>query len=153
MTSDPDDALRWEGDDDATSRDQALPRGWKAVGKGSREAHSGAEADAAADAHEHAPLSTAMLVAVGVIGGIYLLYSVGWVIGGFRLQASALFLIPDVMYHVSLWAAALAPALWFACAWVLTRRSPSWARLAALLAGVLLLVPWPFITSGAEGAA
>jgi hypothetical protein len=63
-----------------------------------------------------------------------------------------MFLIPDVMYQVALWAAVLAPALWFGAVWVLTRRSAPWVRVAGLLAGAVLLVPWPFVMTGAVGA-
>ncbi|MGB4137416.1 MAG: hypothetical protein WA971_12680 [Microbacterium sp.] len=141
MASEPDDdALSWEGDPaDATTERPTLPEGWKAVGRGSEDV---------VIAGERPPMSTGMLVSLGAIGGVYLLYTVGWVLGGLRLQAPALFLIPGVMYQVTLWMAVVAPALWFAAAWALTRNARAWVRLAALLAGVLLLVPWPFVMGG-----
>ncbi len=176
MTSDPDEALRWEGDDEPP----ALPSGWTAVGRGS-ESVAQVEADGTVTAHpptataapatsesptsgspvsgseagEQAPMSTALLVALGILGGVYLLYTVGWAIGGYRLQVAALVLSPSltsIMYQVALWAAVLAPALWFVATLVLTRRSRSWVRLAALLAGAVLLVPWPFVMLGAWGS-
>lgn len=159
MASDPDEALRWEGDDDAAP---ALPRGWKAVGRGSERAGRPSVAgDPAPTTGETAPedeaaraqpLSTAMLLLVGVMGGIYLLYTVGWVIGGFTLQAGASFLIPVVMYQAALWAAVLAPALWFLVVWLLTRGAASWIRVLGLVGGAVLLVPWPFVMTGAVGA-
>lgn len=161
MTSDADDALSWEGDDDrptqkpapdAAEQKAALPRGWNAVGRRSETVGRIEDDGTISEPVERAPLSTPMLLLVGIVGGIYLLYTVGWTIGGLTLQSSAMFLIPDVMYQVALWAAVLAPALWFGAAWVLTRRSASWVRVAGLLAGVLLLVPWPFVMTGAVGA-
>lgn len=171
MTSDAEDALSWDGDEDGTvqnpAKKPALPEGWNAVGKDSETverahaddgAHEGSSVESAStDSVESAPaesqpLSTPMLLLVGIIGGIYLLYTIGWVIGGLNLQGSALFLIPGVMYQVALWAAALAPALWFAAVWMLTRRTAGWIRVLGFLAGAVLLVPWPFVMTGVVGA-
>lgn len=152
MTSDADDPLAWEGDEDTSSPKRALPEGWNAVGKDSENVDLIAEDGSIVEAAEPRPLSTPMLLFVGIVGGVYLLYTVGWIIGGLNLQASASFLIPDVMYQVALWAAVLAPALWFAAVWLLTRRSPSWARALGFIGGVLLLIPWPFVMTGAVGA-
>ena len=49
-------------------------------------------------------------------------------------------------------AAIAAPALWFLASWVLTRGRAAWIRVAVLLAGVVLLVPWPFVTVGVIGS-
>lgn len=164
MTSDADDALSWEGDEDrsaATRRKQTagtpasaaqLPDGWKAVGKDSESVERVAEDGAVADPAEPQPLSTPMLLLVGIVGGVYLLYTVGWIIGGLNLEMSALFLVPSLMYQVAVWAAVLAPALWFTAVWLLTRRSAGWVRVLGLLAGAVLLVPWPFVMTGAVGA-
>ncbi|UJP11239.1 hypothetical protein L2X99_06770 [Microbacterium sp. KUDC0406] len=167
MTSDPDDdALSWDGDSEAER--PTLPKGWHAVGRGSDGVDSAAVADQVAEAppsedaaaaasapevdEELEGLSTGMLLALGAIGGVYLLYTVGWLIGGLRMQAGALFLIPSVMYTATLVIAVAAPALWFAASWTLTRGARSWVRLLALIAGVVLLVPWPFVMSGGMAA-
>ena len=49
-----------------------------------------------------------------------MLYAVGWIIGGLRLQGRAQYLVTDVMYQGSLWLAVLAPVLWFATMFLLT---------------------------------
>lgn len=157
MDSDSDDALSWEGDEGAPKKDAALPRGWKAVGRGSDAVRGAGEAGSAvtaetADDDEDAPLSTVMLLALGIIGGVYLLYSVGWVIGGLRLRPLASFIVADAMYLPWFILAVAAPALWFLAAWVLTRGKAAWIRLGVLLLGVVLLVPWPFVTVGAIGS-
>lgn len=94
-------------------------------------------------------MSSMALLAIGVLAGVYLLYMVGWVIVAFRLHD------PNLLQGPEFWFAAVssvtAPALWFAAAWVLTRRSKDWVRIVALLGGVVLLVPWPFVTFGALG--
>ena len=91
------------------------------------------------------------LVALGVVGGIYALYAVGWLIGGLRLQGRAQYLVLDVMYQGSLWLAVLAPLLWFATTLLLTRRARPWLRFAWLAVGAVLLLPWPFVMIGAVG--
>jgi hypothetical protein len=59
-------------------------------------------------------------------------------------------LIPAA-YVPAFWLALLAPAIWFGVTLLLTRRAAAWQRWAWLIAGALLLVPWPFIMIGAIG--
>lgn len=154
MTSDSDDALSWDGDDDPTVTERALPRGWNAVGKGSDDVATIEDDGTVTPAHPEEPvgLSTPMLLLVGVIGGVYLLYMIGWIVGGLRLQPLASFLVSDVMFLPWFILAIAAPALWFLASWVLTRGKAAWIRAAVLLAGVVLLVPWPFVTVGVIGS-
>lgn len=149
------DALSWGGDDDPTldvgAAAPALPDGFTAVGRGSdRVGHL--DADGTRTPDEPARLGNAVLVALGVIGGVYALYVIGWVIGGIRLQGTASFLVSPVGYSAALWLAAAAPVVWFAAVYALTRVTKSWVRLAWLVAGLALLVPWPFILVGTIGA-
>jgi hypothetical protein len=174
-----DDALTWDGDDDPTldvgaaagsdvapepapTTTPGLPKGYTAVGKGSdtvasadAPAPASAEEPVPADddtiAAERRPLGSGALVALGVLGGVYALYAIGWIIGGLRLQGRAQYLVLDVMYQGSLWLAVLAPLLWFATTFLLTRRSRAWVRFAWLAVGVVLLLPWPFVMIGAIG--
>lgn len=154
MTSDSDDALSWDGDEASTPKDPALPRGWNALGKGSDEVGT-VEDDGtvtAAGDREHPGLSTAMLLILGIVGGVYLLYTIGWVVAGLRLRPLASFLVDDTMFLPWFVLAIAAPALWFLASWVLTRGRAAWIRIAVLIAGVVLLVPWPFVTVGVVGA-
>lgn len=162
MSSDSDDALSWGGDDDApvtppASSSAALPHGWTAVGKGSANVEETmGETDAAARSHDldHEPtgLSTAMLLLLGIVGGVYLLYSVGWAIGGMRLEPLANLIVADSMFLPWYVLAIAAPAIWFIATWVLTRGRAAWIRVTVLLLGVVLLVPWPFVTVGVIGS-
>lgn len=176
-----DDALSWDGDDDPTlvtspredavrsaspaAPEDELPTGWRAVGKGSDGAASAddtgahgavdersVDAAAPADAGEPTGLGNASLVALGVLGGVYLLFAVGWLIGGLRLQGQYRVLVTDAMYQGALWLAAAAPLIWFGTVLFATRGDRAWARWAWLTAGAVLLVPWPFIMIGAVGA-
>ena len=147
--------------DDATaaSTPVELPEGFTAVGRGSdavasapAEGEASRTADASTDdamTAERGPMGNGALVALGVLGGVYALYAVGWLIGGLRLQRT-LFL-NDAMFTASLWLATLSPLLWFATVYLLTRSSRGWIRFAWLVAGAVLLVPWPFIVQGVVG--
>lgn len=156
MTSESDDALSWEGDDSAERRPRdAARRSAPAPEPKPVEAVApAAPAPASVDETTAAPsgLSNAMLVLVGVVGGVYLLYTLGWIAGGLRLQPLASFLVADFMFLPWFVLAIAAPALWFLATWVLTRGRASWIRAAVLLAGVVLLVPWPFVTVGVIGS-
>ncbi|MFT4212399.1 MAG: DNA polymerase III subunit gamma/tau [Microbacterium sp.] len=97
-----------------------------------------------------APLGNVALVSLGLLGGIYLLFAVGWFISGSRLQAYAiLYAIEPIGYVVAWVLATLAPAVWFAAVLFFGRRRPVWLRILLLVLGVLVLVPWPFLTIGA----
>lgn len=157
-----DDALRWDGDDDPTlvssqssavpkEEPLALPDGFTAVGKDSEKVGR-IEADGAVVMPgERAPLSNTVLLTLGVLAGVYLLFTIGWIVGGLRLQGTAQFLVSPVGYRFAFWLAVIAPALWFATVYLLTRLSKPWLRLVWLIGGFALLVPWPFVMIGAVG--
>ena len=138
----------------------ALPPGYTAVGRGSADLGripppaTAREPDAGLAGSEPAPrepMGNAMLITLGVLGGVYALFAVGWLIGGLRLQGRAQYLVTDVMFQGSLWIAVLAPVLWFGTTFLLTRASHAWVRIVWLAAGVVLLLPWPFVMVGAVG--
>ncbi|GAA3762538.1 hypothetical protein GCM10022240_13840 [Microbacterium kribbense] len=154
---DEDAALRWEGDEQSRP---VLPAGWAAKGKG---AETVATADSAVDpTHAIAaadlaeadpePMGNATLIGLGMLGGVYLLFVIGWIIGGFRLQGKSQSLVTDAMFQGSFWLAVLAPIIWFGTVFLLTRGKAAWLRIVWLVAGFILLVPWPFIMTGAVGA-
>lgn len=172
---DDDAALSWDGDDDPTldagtgahapesAVPEPLPEGYTAVGKGSgayadrSDGGTGGDADdtagagAPASIDEPEPIGNTALVALGVLGGVYLLYTIGWIIGGLRLHDVAVFLVSPAAYVPAFALAVLAPAIWFTTTYVLTRASKTWLRFLWLAAGAVLLVPWPFIMVGAFG--
>ena len=154
MTPDPDDdALRWEGDDDPT-----LAPGWKTAGKAvplagvpdqaTDATMRGIDGEAAAETSDTETTGASQtgsveLVVLGVLGGIYLLYTIGWFITALRTTAPGLCIVDDAMYTLGLWLAVLAPALWLGLSFWLSagRRS----RLLWLIGGALVLVPVPFV--------
>ncbi|WP_067245767.1 hypothetical protein [Microbacterium resistens] len=169
MTPDPDEAFRWDGDE-PDGPAPVLPAGWKAVGRGSEDVRTEPDRPATeppterateataedggedGEADEPAGLSNAMLLVTGIIGGVYLLFAVGWIVGGMRLSPLAGLLVPAPMYTPAVWLAVAAPLLWFVAAWVLTRGKASWIRVLALVIGMVLLVPWPFVMFGLVGS-
>lgn len=164
-----DDALSWDGDDDPTldvgvaapdplessgieaSAPVGLPDGFAAVGKGSDDVGRLDGDGVLVVEEESPPLGNALLISLGVFGGVLLLYTIGWIIGGLRLAGTAQFLVAPAGYQFALWLAVAAPALWFVATLVLTRGSRAWLRIVWLVAGLVLLVPWPFIMTGAVG--
>jgi hypothetical protein len=163
MRSDPeDDALSWEGDDalearrpDPSRRHGAPDADPHPSAGGGMRAHAASppsperEVDTPHD--EPQGIGTATLVMLGILGGVYLLYTIGWVIGGVGMQAKAMFMLPAPLYLASMWIAVLAPALWFTATLLLTRGGKDWVRISALVVGAALLVPWPFVVAGGGG--
>lgn len=171
MTPEPgaDDAATPE----VTSPSAELPRGWRAVGKGAGAVHTagdeidddavhfaGDRADDALDApaapteEADGSMSNAALVGIGLFAGIYLLYTLGWYAGTERIAPVApVLLMGDMVFLVLKWMAIAAPFVWFVVTFVLTRHAKTWKRFAWLVAGALLLAPWPlFANLTSEGA-
>ena len=160
-----DDAFSWDGDDALEAR-RPTPRRKSAtpapetvqpasvtseVAKSDGPPASGSTASViAADDSDTEPegVGTVTLLLLGIFGGIYLLYTVGWAVGGVGMQTKALFMLPAPLYQTSLWIAVLAPALWFVAVLLMTRGAKDWVRIVALVVGALLLVPWPFVVAG-----
>jgi hypothetical protein len=162
------DAFSWDGDDDptlvsggrSTPASPDLPAGFTAVGKGSeRVRRSSGKRSVPVDAASHDVAESdgarrgadVALVALGVLAGVYALYTVGWIVGGMRLQSVAVVLSPPLGALPALWLAVLAPALWFAGSIWFTRGRPLWHRFVWLIAGAVVLVPWPFVLVGTVG--
>ena len=169
-----DDALTWDGDDDPTldvgaspttsggpaveSTDAApgdsgtalLPEGFTAVGRGSEDPpRPSPQGDHDAATANRAPLSNAALIGLGIFAGVYLLLTVGWLLGAGRLQFVAQLFLDPVAFQVTLWLAVAALPLWFVTVLWFTRGSANWVRFVLLGAGAILLIPWPFVLAGA----
>lgn len=113
--------------------------------------HPGSESDAGdaeADADRSAPLGNVGLVGIGMIAATFVLFAVGWLVAGLRLRGLGL-PIPDVTVLSLTIGAALAPLVWFVAVLALTRRWRTWQRFLVLILGIVLLVPWPFLSLGA----
>lgn len=150
MAGDRDDeALTWEGDDDAV-----LAPGWRQVGSPVASPMQRSELNEAAtdrsaesalvDEAERAQLSSPALVVLGVFAGIYLLYTVGWVVVATRSSVALPSPVAQFMYALGVWLAAAAAPAWFGVVLWLTRGRLR-VRMLWLAAGVIILVPIPFV--------
>ncbi|HXH35534.1 MAG TPA: hypothetical protein VNJ54_14205 [Plantibacter sp.] len=102
--------------------------------------------DAATSSGEREQMSSTMLVTLGIFGGVFLLYSVGWLISAFRPDAAVPSdTVGQFMFNLGQGLAVAAGPVWMAATLWLTRRSTPWVRIAMLLLGVLLVLPWPFL--------
>jgi hypothetical protein len=128
MAADPDDeALTWGSETDPTHVDAP------------------ADVPPAGEDHGEPGLSSALLVVLGVFGGVFLLYVVGWIIAVQRTAVPSANLFFAFMYQLGEILAIAAPAAWFLGVLVLARERRAGARILWLLLGVVLLAPWPFI--------
>lgn len=154
-TSPDDHALRWDGDDDPTLRatpDDDVP----STKRSAVELTSDTVADEPEDVREEPTgVGNIALVAYGVLGGVYALWTVGWVLGGGRVRDWIIAQpnsIPDPMFQASALLVVLAPSLWFATTLLIARRKHVWKQFVILGLGAVLLVPWPFVTVGVIGS-
>jgi hypothetical protein len=159
---DADTATADAPDADASRTTAVLPEGYIAVGRGSDAVGRPDDRARADDAEgvdderggvpvEREPMGNATLITLGILGGVYLLFAIGWAIGGLRLQGRAAYLVTDIMFQGSFWLAVLSPLLWFATVFLLTAGARAWVRIVWLVAGAALLLPWPFVMIGAVG--
>lgn len=143
-------------DKDRRARESSLAGGWTVEG-----AHTEAPLDADVNAElldpgrddqaetDRSELSNAALVLLGLLGGIYLLYTVVW-FSWANAKSYENTLIADgsgslgsVLQQVVFWIAPLAPVLWFFSVLVLLRHSKLGPKVIWLVVGIALLVPLP----------
>jgi hypothetical protein len=151
-----DDALSWAGDDDPTltppiqaGRAPAEKVEAPTVLEQAELAEDAeVEAELAAAQKASAQLSSAALVTLGIVGGMYLLYTIGWAIVVARTTVTffpldSVFL--EVCFRIGQFLSIAAAPLWFVSTLLLTQRRTWRSRLGWLLLGIFVLVPWPFI--------
>lgn len=94
--------------------------------------------------------SSFLLVSYGILGGVVLLYTVGWILG----IRQVVFVTPDslsgIASFVSQVLAVAAPIVWFGGSFVITRGAKPIVRLLVLLLGLVATLPLPFILLGAS---
>ena len=138
MTAEDDKALSWDGDDDVTT--PSLPP---------KKTTSVATADSA-DTIKTASSGSFLLISYGILGGIYLIYTIGWLVTVFNDNRKPFDdFLTEFMYQVGEYLAIASPVLWFVTALLLTRGRKPIVRLLALVLGVIVVIPWPFVLLGA----
>jgi hypothetical protein len=98
------------------------------------------------DAEDLPPVtSAAVLLSLGVLAGVYLLYTVGWIVSLQRMLYFAANNFDQSAFRAQQVLAIAAPLLWFVATILFTRKHSPVTRLVWLVVGALLLVPWSFI--------
>lgn len=128
--ADDEEALRWSGDE-PDRLDVPIPRGRVRVVE-----VPGAPA-------ERAAMPAVLLVAYGVFAGLYLIWTIGWVITVTRSVVTLPTLLSELMYQLGEFLAIASPALWFGAVLLLARDRGAALRLAWLALGLVILIPWP----------
>lgn len=152
MSTDDDEALSWAGDEVPAAgvrRPESLGASTSAV-RGSAESDPAGPGSGVLEDRASARASetgSVALVLLGLFGGVHLLYAVGWVLAIGPLQAAfrPVDALGTAMFSLGLVAAAASPIVWFVSVFWFTRSRPSWQRIAGLVVGAVLLVPWPFV--------
>lgn len=144
--SNPDDdeeALTWAGTRDPSSYESPTPKEPK-PGRTAKTAVVDS-VDEADDDDERPSMSAVMLVALGVFGGIYALYTIGWFVSWGRLIYIDTDALELTAFRVQQVFAIVAAPGWFIAALYLTRERKQAVRLLWLVIGALVLIPWSFV--------
>jgi len=147
ITDSDDEALSWDGESDSSHVAGPKPLREKPEReKPARPAKPGrasaVDDDVAVDDDaEPRPTSSLLVLAYGIIAGIYALYTVGWATTILRGTGTMTNLFAEIMFQFGEFLAIAAAPLWFASVLYLTRGRRPALRLIWLLVGLVLLVP------------
>jgi len=152
MTADVDDeALRWDGDSDP-SYVPVAPKGPVSTGSTADplEPPPMVEPPPEVEPVETSRTASFLLVTYGILAGAYLIYTIGWLVPILAHDRPA---TPDVlgefMVRLAQVLAIASPAIWYGATFFLTRHRRAIVRLIALLGGLVVLLPWPYLLLGA----
>lgn len=145
MSTHEDDALSWAGDEDRLVT--GAPESAKREARGASSVNKKSSTAEAAHS-DQAPygLSSVALVGFGIFGGVYLLYSVAWLITALRNPTQIADPLGNAMFVLGLWLSVAAPALWFSAVLYLGKSSSVAKRMLFLLLGALVFIPWPYLS-------
>jgi hypothetical protein len=138
MTADPDEdaALAWAGDEPLVEPSSAV------------EPASVVEPVETDQVDARTPMPAPLLITYGILVGIYLIYTLGWVItvqrlDGVRVASSDA--LGNIMFQLGEALAMTSPVIWLAAVFLLTRGRKPIVRLLWGLIGLLAVLPWPFV--------
>ncbi|MFA9276842.1 MAG: hypothetical protein ACEQR4_03230 [Rhodoluna sp.] len=147
MSTPEEDALSWVGDDDRLTTGSPLSAKRDAGGASSvKKPRSNTTSATTEVADEPQGLSSAALIGFGIFGGIYLLFSVAWLITALRNPTQIADVLGNAMFQFGLWFAVASPAIWFGAVLYLGKDKKVATRLLFLLLGVVILIPWPYVS-------
>lgn len=116
---------------------------------------AGASDTDGAAAEARPQVGAGMLVLLGIIGGVYLLYTIVWFSWAQyysavnEASAEAGGVVGSVLQRALFWTAPFAPALWFVTALVMNRGVRPRSLVLWLLLGAIVLVPLPMFGGAA----
>ncbi|WP_378147369.1 hypothetical protein ACFJGV_05250 [Cnuibacter sp. UC19_7] len=128
------------------ARPTPAARPGRSVLEEAEEAEELAAARDLADAErETAPLSSIALIVMGILGGVYALYTIGWLVSFSRFPVGDGFTFTILSIRMLQVLAVAAAPLWFGGVLLILQKRPIRYRFLWLVIGVLVLVPWPFL--------
>ena len=147
MSTPEDDALSWAGDEDRLNTGSPLSAQRDASGASSvkKQRKQGTQ-EAAETEQPDTGLSSAALIGFGIFAGIYLLFSVAWLITALRNPTQIADALGNAMFQFGLWLSVAAPAIWFGAVLYLGKNKKVSTRLLYLLVGVAIFIPWPYVS-------
>lgn len=89
--------------------------------------------------------SAGALVMYGLFAGVYLLFSVAWLIIALNPPINFFDVVSSFMWVASLWFATLGGLIWFVATFILGRSRGFGWKFMMLLIGVVVLIPWPYL--------
>ena len=81
----------------------------------------------------------------GVLAGVYLLYTLGWITSVIRTTLPVDNLLAGILYQLGQFLAIASPALWLGAAFLPTRERKPVIRLLWVVLGLVVVAPWPFL--------
>ncbi|CAN5439985.1 hypothetical protein BH10ACT7_BH10ACT7_10830 [soil metagenome] len=147
MAADPDDeALAWAGDETPEVKrvePGPTPAGSDASRSDVAAVRVGSETLPAEPRKPAIPAP--LLITYGVLGGLYLIYTIGWVLTVAQGAPPRATVFDDIMFRVQQGLAVASPAIWFGAVFLLTRGRKPLVRLLWLLVGLAIVIPWPTV--------
>lgn len=133
---DDDEALSWGDADDATHVDAA---------------HNPVAVKDRGGRDPGTPETSGALIGFGVFGGLYLLYTVAWLLTASTSYVANVDTLLTVFVEVLRFLSIVAPALWFTVVLWAARGRRTRTRLLWMLLGAAVLFPWPFLMTRSFG--
>lgn len=153
MTADVDDeALTWQGDSDPSHVAAPASEPKKPKDAAPAPAAKPAPVPNPATGPETARPATGsfLLVSYGILAGTYLIFTLGWIATIVANPATPnADVLGQFMFRVTQGLAIASPAIWYGASFVLIRGRRPILRLLALLVGLAVVLPWPFLLIGA----
>ncbi|MEY2699173.1 MAG: hypothetical protein RL720_1129 [Actinomycetota bacterium] len=144
MSTPEEDALSWAGDDDRLTTGSPLSA--KRDAGGASSVKKSKPTKNAPEISDQPPgLSSAALIGFGIFAGIYLLFSVAWLITALRNPTQIADALGNAMFQFGLWLSVAAPAIWFGAVLYVGKNKKVATRLLFLLLGAVVLIPWPYV--------